>query len=50
MLFDHGQERVVCGAIALLKDVFEIPSGLMGMNYQQEMEWGTRLGHQIHIP
>jgi hypothetical protein len=30
--------------------VLEIPSGLVGMNNQQEMKWRARLEHQIHIP
>jgi hypothetical protein len=50
MLFDHGQKGIVGGAITLFKHVLEIPSGLVGMHNQKDMEWRARLGHRVHIP
>jgi hypothetical protein len=50
MLFDHGQKRVVGGAVALLKNMLKISSRLVSMNNQQKMEWRARLGHRVHIP
>jgi hypothetical protein len=50
MFFQQVQKREIGVGVALLKNMFEIAGGLMGVNDENEVERLAGLGHICHIP
>jgi hypothetical protein len=49
VLFDQAKEGFVGMLVALFENVFKITAGLMGVDDENEMEWGRGWGHESHL-